>query len=124
MPSINRKQIRPKTVEYKHDNKSAEYYNSCAWHSLRSDYIMKHPLCECCMSHDRVTPAEHVHHKIPFGTGMTDSERMQLLLDDTNLISLCTTCHYAMHEKINKYCMRSCDELTDKEFNDAHHLEI
>lgn len=118
MPSINRKQIRPKRIDYKHDDKSAEYYNSNAWHSLRNEYYVKHPLCECCMSHDRVTAAAHVHHKIPFLTGMTDTERWQLLLDEANLMSVCTACHYALHTKAKRYNMKCVDELTDTEYNE------
>ena len=118
MPSINRKQIRPKTVEYKHDDKSAEYYNSNAWYSLRNEYYAKHPLCECCLSHDRVTAAAHVHHRIPFLTGMTDTERWQLLLDEGNLMSVCTACHTALHTKAKRYNMKCIDELTDTEYNE------
>lgn len=122
MPSINRKQIRPKRIDYKHDDKSAEYYNSNAWHSLRNEYYVKHPLCECCMSHDRVTAADHVHHKIPFLTGLTDTERWQLLLDETNLMSVCTACHSALHTKAKRYNMKCVDELTDTEYNEAHNI--
>lgn len=116
MPIINRKQIRPKTIEYKHDDKSAVYYNSSAWHSLRNEYYVKHPLCECCMSHDRVTVADHVHHCKPFLTGISDSERWQLLLDEHNLMSVCTACHSALHNKAHKYGLKFVDELTDFEF--------
>ena len=118
MPSINRKQIRPKTVEYKHDDKSAEYYNSNAWHSLRDEYYAKHPLCECCLSHGRVTAAEHIHHRRKFLSGITDTERWQLLLDENNLMSVCAKCHTALHIKAKRYNMECVDELTDAEYND------
>lgn len=118
MPTINRKQIRPKQVEYKHDDKSAEYYNSSAWHSLRLDYYSKNPLCECCMAHDVVKSAEHVHHRKPFLRGVNDNERWQLLLDEQNLISVCVKCHSKLHSKMKRYGLAMCDELTDKEYTD------
>ena len=122
MPSINRKQIRPKTVEYKHDDKSAEYYNSNAWHSLRNEYYAKHPLCECCLSHDRVTAAEHIHHKLIWLSQPTEELRWQAFLDEGNLMSVCTACHYALHTKAKRYNMNCVDELTDKEYDEAHSL--
>ena len=122
MPSINRKQIRPKTVEYKHDDKSAEYYNSNAWHSLRNEYYAKHPLCECCLSHDRVTVAEHIHHKLIWLSQPTEELRWQAFLDENNLMSVCTACHYALHTKAKRYNMNCVDELTDKEYDEAHSL--
>ena len=118
MPTINRKQIRPQLVQYKHDNQSAEYYNSSAWHSLRNDYYSKNPLCECCMAHDVVKSAEHVHHKRKFLSGITDDERWQLLLDEQNLMSVCAKCHSTLHSKMKRYSLVMCDELTDVEYQD------
>lgn len=122
MPSINRKQIRPKTVEYKHDDKSAVYYNSSAWHSLRNDYYVKHPLCECCMSHDRVTVADHVHHKLIWLSQPTEDLRWQALLDERNLMSVCTACHSALHTKAKRYKLEYVDELTEVEYNETHNI--
>lgn len=116
MPTINRKQIRPKQVEYKHDNKSAEYYNSSAWHSLRNDYYVRNPLCEVCMTHNVVRVAEHIHHKQPFLSGINDNERWQLLLDEQNLISVCADCHSKLHSKMKRYNLKFCDELTNVEY--------
>lgn len=117
MPSINRKQIRPKTIEYKHDDKSAVYYNSSAWHSLRNEYYVKHPLCECCMSHDRVTVADHVHHKLIWLSQPTEDLRWQAFLDENNLMSVCTACHSTLHAKAKHYGLAFVDELTDFEYS-------
>ena len=124
MPSINRKQIRPKTVEYKHDDKSAEYYNSNAWYSLRNEYYAKHPLCECCLSHDRVTAAAHVHHKLIWLSQPTEELRWKALLDENNLMSVCAKCHTALHNKAREYKLNYVDELTDKEYDEAHNIMI
>lgn len=122
MPTINRKQIRPKQVEYKHDDKSAEYYNSSAWHSLRLDYYSKNPLCECCMAHDVVKSAEHVHHKLIWLSQPTEELRWQAFLDENNLMSVCAKCHNKLHNKAREYKLNYVDELTDKEYNEAHSL--
>ena len=124
MPSINRKQIKPKTVEYKHDDKSAEYYNSKAWYSLRNEYYAKHPLCECCLSHDRVTAAAHVHHKLIWLSQPTEELRWKALLDENNLMSVCVKCHTKLHNKAREYKLNYVDELTDKEYDEAHNLSI
>lgn len=122
MPSINRKQIRPKTIEYKHDDRSAEYYNSNAWRSLRKEYYVKNPLCECCMSHNIVTVADHVHHKLIWLSQPTEDLRWQVFLDENNLMSVCTKCHTALHIKAKRYNLKYIDELTDKEYNEAHNI--
>lgn len=120
MPTINRKQIRPKQVEYKHDDKSAEYYNSSAWHSLRNDYYVRNPLCEVCMAHNVVRVAAHVHHKLIWLSQPTEDLRWQAFLDENNLMSVCAKCHSALHTKSKRYGLQFVDELTDKEYVDAH----
>lgn len=82
-------------------NQSSKYYNTKQWHILRNDYIRHNPLCERCLSCDRVTAAEHVHHITPFLTGDDERERMKLLLDRNNLMSVCQKCHRIIHEEIN-----------------------
>ena len=116
MPRINRKQIRQERTDYKHDDKSAMYYNSNAWHSLRNAYYVKHPLCECCMSHDRITVADHVHHKLIWLSQPTEALRWQVFLDENNLMSVCSKCHSALHAKAKRYGLAFVDELTDFEF--------
>ena len=119
MPTINRKQIRPKLVQYKHDNQSAEYYNSSAWHSLRNDYYSKNPLCQICLDHNVVRVAEHIHHKRPFLRGLNENERWLLFLDEQNLMSVCAACHSKLHTKMKRYGLSMCDELTDVEYEDV-----
>ena len=90
-----------KKREKRFNNRSAEYYNTKYWKALRNSYIRQHPLCERCLSLGKVTPAEHVHHIIPFLTGTTKQERFKLLLDNTNLMSLCVPCHKWIHNNLN-----------------------
>ena len=60
------------------------------WNAMRDWYIARHPLCEDCEAHGKVTPAVLVHHVVPLKDG---GER----LDPDNLRALCTDCHEAIH---------------------------
>ena len=116
MPTINRTPIREKDAEYKHEENSSLFYNSKAWRTLRRFYYDRHPLCEECLKHNVITPAEEIHHKRPFLTGKTDEERWSLLLDENNLYSLCRVCHDKLHLKAKRYKLTYIDELTEKEY--------
>ena len=97
MPTI----IRLRDIKKEKDsntNRSAKYYNSKGWRILRNSYIRSHPLCERCLSKDIVTPAEHVHHIVPFLSGNGESNIWKLLLDEGNLMSLCAKCHKEIHK--------------------------
>ena len=120
MPTINRRIHKEKPVKYKKENKSEPFYGSTAWRRLRDTYISLHPICECCLKHERITPASETHHKIPFLRGENEEEQWKLFLDEKNLMSLCSKCHTALHVKDNMYHMSVLDELTDKEYNYAH----
>lgn len=119
MPTINRKQINNKDISYKKTNNS-KFYNTKQWINLRNYYIKRHPLCECCLSHGYVSPACEVHHKRRVLSGKNEEERYELLTNESNLISLCYMCHDAIHNKMHKYNMDCCDELTDKEYREVY----
>lgn len=122
MPTINRKQPTRHQPRYHKDNKSAKYYGNKAWKELRNNYFDTHPLCEVCNAHGVVTAAEHVHHRRPFLSGIDDNERMELLLNYNNLMSVCRVCHEALHIKRDRYKMVKVEQLTDKEYNKAHNV--
>ena len=115
MPTINLKPINNKDVKYIKGDRT-NYYNTKQWKNLRLYYIKRHPLCECCLAHDVVSAATEVHHKRRILSGKTEEDRYELLTDESNLISLCYRCHDIMHNKMHKYNMDFCDELTDKEY--------
>lgn len=98
MPTIRPKDYKKKTRK---ENISQKYYNKTAWKVLRNSFIHDHPLCQLCLQEGKVTPAEHVHHKVPFLTGTTEGDRLKLLLDQDNLMSLCRKCHILVHKKRN-----------------------
>lgn len=122
MPQINRKQIKPKKVKYKKENRSEEFYSKQAWRRLRDTYISLHPLCECCISHHVIRPASEVHHKVPFMRGETEEEQWRLFLDERNLMALCDTCHIALHNKDRDYNLSVLDELTEIEYRKANEV--
>lgn len=122
MPQINRKQLTQKRVKYKNETreKNGEFYGSVAWRRLRDTYISLHPLCECCLSHEVITPAVEVHHKKPFMRGDTEEEQWRLFLDERNLMALCKQCHIGLHLKDRDYNLNSLDNLTQKEYDEVH----
>lgn len=117
MPTINLKPIKRQEPKYKVDN--TNYYNTKQWKNLRMYYIKRHPLCECCLAHDVITPANEIHHKCRILSGKTEEERYKLLTNESNLISLCYRCHDMIHKKMNRYNMNFCDSLNDKEYEEA-----
>jgi len=126
MPTINRKPIQPPKVEYKKESKvhAQEFYNSLAWKRLRDTYLKTHAICECCLEHGRVIPATDIHHKVPWDRGKTEEEKWQLFLNEKNLLSVCETCHHALHFKDKQYHLSSLDSLTDTEYRYAHGLNF
>src|SRR4051812_43113032 len=40
------------------------FYASTAWRKLRRYHLAGAPLCVDCQAEGRLTPAEHVHHKV------------------------------------------------------------
>jgi len=127
MPTINRNKLgawsRKKQSTKDSYQKWTKYYHNPQWLGERDYYLRMHPLCECCMKHGRIVPAEHVHHKVPFGRGRDEEHKLQLLTNPKNFMSICKKCHGALHKKDNiKTCM-SLDYLTDEEYAEAHDLK-
>ncbi len=104
MPTINRiKKIEVKQVPYKHNGKQGtKYYNSLQWKNLRNRYIKENPFCERCLSKGIVRLAEEVHHKEEFLKGISEEDKWNLLLNEDNLMSLCSECHHEIHNNERK----------------------
>ena len=105
MPTINLGN-KKKRYKYKRKNeggnrkKRQELYNMQEWKQLSKTYRMKHPLCQKCLEENGIiTPVAHVHHIKSFMRGRTDEEKIELLLDESNLMSLCVECHTMIHNK-------------------------
>ena len=81
----------------RHNDKWNKYYQNRQWKLLRDYYMSLHPICADCAIEGRSVPADECHHKVPFSTGETETEKMQLLLDPDNLVALCRSCHLKRH---------------------------
>jgi 5-methylcytosine-specific restriction protein A len=102
MPTINLKLKEKKTKTNERNQTDArkvrqKAYNNTNWRKLRDTYLKEHAVCQDCIAKGRVTPAQDVHHiKSPFKNGEVN---YNLLLDYTNLVSLCKECHAERHNK-------------------------
>lgn len=100
MPTIPK--LKDIKREYtKQHERSIDYYNTKGWKVLRSSYIREHPLCERCLEKGIIKAADEIHHKIPFMTGMSIDQRLSLLLDRSNLMSVCRDCHIEVHRQMH-----------------------
>lgn len=81
-----------------HNNQYHNYYASKAWKELRDWYIDQQPLCEIHKKYDIYKPAEEVHHKNIWSFAPTEEDKWSLLLDPSNLMSLCSDCHRQLHQ--------------------------
>ena len=62
-----------------------------AWKRIRDRYVHKHPLCEQCLKEGRYVAVEEVHHIVPLAEGGSN--------DESNLMSLCRSCHEKIHHE-------------------------
>ena len=63
-----------------------------AWKRIRDRYAAAHPLCERCLKEGRLTPMKEVHHILPVSQGGDHR--------DSNLMSLCQSCHTKIHRDL------------------------
>lgn len=106
MPYLSKRKIGintdKKEVSTRRNSKWNHYYQDRRWKRLREWQITNHPICYDCMMNGRSVPAEEVHHVIPFSRGKTEEERIELLLDPDNVVSLCKNCHDIRHKLLNQ----------------------
>ena len=67
-----------------------QIYNTSEWRKLREYKRRLNPLCEECLRHGVITPAELVDHIIPIEEGGA-------MFELGNLQSLCSRCHNEKH---------------------------
>ena len=84
----------------KRNAKWNKYYTSKYWKDLRRWKITKDPLCEMHLKYGYNVPATEVHHLRPFGTGITQEAKWNLLLNADNLCSCCRSCHDEFHRQL------------------------
>ena len=71
------------------------FYKSRAWQKVRLLHLSEHPYCERCLVVGKFVPATQVHHKIYLTPENIDDP--SITLNDSNLESLCDTCHQHEH---------------------------
>lgn len=125
MPRINKIERKKKSQAPRKETDMRKLrqkaYQNRHWRKLRDTYLKEHPICEECLKHGKVTPAEDVHHiKSPFRGGEIN---YNMLLDYHNLESVCKDCHGEIHaaqqghhspEKI----LQALDELFQELYGD------
>ena len=84
-----------KTMQRHYDRFTRGYdqhkrYDS-AWRKIRDRHLAGHPLCEKCKEQGRYILAALVHHIKPLSDGGTH--------DESNLMSLCVSCHERIHQR-------------------------
>ena len=97
MPTINR---LPKKSYPKRDKAKQIYdnvYNTTLWRSIRSAYLMEHPLCQTCLNEGKTTPSTVVHHIFEISNGDTVEQMQEIGFDYTNLMALCDYHHTEIH---------------------------
>ncbi len=72
----------------------SELYKTQKWQRLRERVLRRDEyMCRECRRYGRTTPATTVHHIYPV------EEHPEWKLASWNLISLCISCHDAMHDR-------------------------
>lgn len=76
------------------------FYNSKQWLDVRDSYLKSVGyLCEECKKEGRITPAQHVHHKIHLNKRNVHDPNIALSF--TNLEAVCIDCHNRLHSGAN-----------------------
>lgn len=63
-----------------------KFYKGRLWLAVRKQHLQNEPLCRTCRKVGKLTEATHVDHIIPRSIGGSE-------YDETNLQSLCMSCH-------------------------------
>ena len=64
------------------------------WRKIRSEFFAEHPYCEVCRRKGLLVEAGVVHHIVELAKGGTH--------DESNLVSLCRSCHSKLHHALKK----------------------
>ena len=97
--------------------------NTARWKRLRLKKLQEQPLCECCKSNDRITPATEVHHVVPVESVTAITQMEALMFDYSNLMSVCHECHKNIHAEMfshSKENVKKANERRTKRFTDRY----
>ncbi len=85
------KEVHKEYKKNRNDKREQKFYSSKAWINLRNVKRQMNPLCEICMTKDKLTPVDIVHHIVEV------KEDWSLRLTLSNLQSVCVSCHQSIH---------------------------
>lgn len=102
MPTINKPKKKYNRKKHGvHELIQKHVYSTARWRNLVKVKKMMNPLCERCLSQNRTTETQEIHHVIPLKTCNGDlNYLLQLAFDMTNLQSLCCSCHEIVHQEL------------------------
>ena len=99
-----------------------KYYQTSQWKNLRALHRQEQPLCQCCLKYfDRVRAVEEVHHICKISNGANEYERMMLLTDPDNIVSLCKECHDNVHNGMYPEYMITIEEYYKRKEDKTEH---
>jgi len=78
-------------------------YGRKDWKLLRISKMADSPLCELCERKGEVSVATECHHLVPFMSGETAAEKLELFFGWDNLAAVCKTCHEEAHIRKRRY---------------------
>ena len=82
-------------MDYQIGKNRQKFYNSSEWRMLRNFLLSRQPLCDICLTKDRVKPATECHHKIDI------KDEPSRRLDTNNIQTLCKECHSSITANTN-----------------------
>lgn len=95
-----------------------KYYQSHEWKELREYYYNTNPCCEVCAYQGVVREADDVHHIYKFGAAPNEEAKWRLLLNPSNLMSLCKHHHLLAHELMRKKSLDHASIESIAEYDD------
>lgn len=106
-----------------------KFYNTPKWKQLRLLQLQKYPVDQLMLLHNKVIPAEHVHHVIKWDAQTDDTMKWMLFLDEDNLLSLSEDVHMMLHyqpnnvpEDIKEYLQKKKHELNEKYISQGYFI--
>ena len=102
MPTINKpKKNYSRKKHGVHELIQKHVYSTTRWRNLVKVKRMMNPLCERCLSQNRTTATQEIHHVTPLKTCNGDlNYLLQLAFDYDNLMSVCCQCHEDIHAEM------------------------
>ena len=92
----------PNDRPYNHIAWIRRFYSSSTWQKKREHILRRdNYLCRYCLAGGTITIANEVHHENEL------AEHPELGLDDSNLVSLCRTCHEKTKNKKKKIKLKN-----------------